>query len=134
MGRSPETAREAAALLLEAVTAQGDAARLAATNTVCEHLLVEIGRWIGAEACDTLAARALATAARSHPLLVGVQLRRGTGAVLDGLPTGADADDLLAAVGGFLVAFIELLARFVGESMAIQLALRSRERGGARER
>jgi hypothetical protein len=80
------------------------------------------GLWklIGPAGFDVLLARALVLARKDHPALVGVSA--GLGGALSGLEAGPLADDALRAGATEIVSrFVELLAKLVGEELALRL-------------
>ena len=100
----------------------GDEARAAAA--VCNHLYRGLSRWVGADGCNALFARALAEARAGHPALMQIQLRARSDPYVDGVAETIIAHGEAATGEGLeamLVRLIALLDRLVGNEMAMKL-------------
>jgi len=98
------------------------AARAAAA--ACDSLYRELSRWVGADGCHALFARALAETRPQYPALEKIQLRAKSDPYIEGL-----ADSIMArgdpetaeALESMLVRLVELLGRLIGDDMAGKL-------------
>jgi hypothetical protein len=126
------TLRELARRLVAPRTSTGAAAdrsSVAATR-ICDQLYRDFSRWIGADGCDALFARALARAQHDHPALNDIHLGRSD-SCLDGVAESVQAHGASAVAEGLeemLVALIELLGRLIGDDMASKLIEQSAAR------
>jgi hypothetical protein len=95
-----------------------------AAAAATDRLYRGLSRWIGRDGCHALFTRALAETRMSHPLLEEIELRPGSDRYLDAtapaimLHGSAAANSALESM---LVAVIELLARLIGDDMALKL-------------
>ena len=89
-----------------------------------DRLYRDLSRWVGRDGCHAMFARALAQARSSHPLLDQIQLRPRSDRYLEGVATVIMQHGNAAvnsALESMLVALIELLARLIGDDLAIKL-------------
>lgn len=124
-----QSARELARRLL-AREAPDDAGPddLAAAERVCQRVSENLSRWVGADGCHALFARALALAQLEHPVLKGVRRAAQPPTCLEGLAESAHTHDARTAAEGvvaILTALIELLGRLIGDDMAMSLVEQS---------
>jgi len=102
---------------------RGDTAARAAA-AACDSLYRELSRWVGADGCHALFARALAETRPQYPALEKIQLRARSEPYIEGI-----ADSIMArgdpetaeALESMLVRLVELLGRLIGEDMAGKL-------------
>lgn len=133
MVRPPLSPQEVARLVLDAaaVRAGPDASPDAAVRLALRTLRDTLGRWVGADAFDSLVERACLLANLRNPNLPVLSWRpdveRGARDLV--APSGADWD---AVEGGQMIveALAELLARFVGDALARQLLLEGWDTNG----
>ena len=95
-------------------------------DRVCRRVSDELSRWIGNDGCRALFARALAAAQAEggHPVLDTVRTSARSVYCLDGLSESATRHGAAAATEGaaaVLSTLIELLARLIGDDMALSL-------------
>ena len=89
-------------------------------SRVVSRLHRELGRLIGSAGFDVLLARSLVLARRNHPPLDGITVSPGgTLAGLDG--ASSDPVALEESAVALISHFIELLATFIGEDLAMRL-------------
>jgi hypothetical protein len=103
-------------------------ARATAAHTICERLHLELSRWVGADGCHALFARALSQVEASWPALESILLHWRTLPRLEGVPEAIQthgADVIASALEATIVAVIELLQRLVGNDIALLLVKRS---------
>jgi hypothetical protein len=129
------TLRELARRLVAPQTSTGGAADLssAAANRMCEQLYRDLSRWIGADGCHALFARALARTQASHPAMRDIRLGGQSDSCLEGVAESVQvhgASAVAEALEEMLVALIELLGRLIGDDMASQLIELSAARDG----
>ena len=120
------TLRELARRLVAPRTSTGAAADLSslAASRICDQLYGDLSRWIGADGCHALFARALARMQSSHPALRGIRLGGRSDSCLEGVAESVQAHGASAVAAGLeemLVALIELLGRLIGDDMASKL-------------
>ena len=90
----------------------------------CDQLYRELSRWVGADGCHALFARAVAQTRTEYPLLEQIHLHARAEPYLEG---GAETimahgDPATAeALESMLVRLVELLGRLIGDDMAIKL-------------
>ena len=95
---------------------------------VTTELAQSLARWFGPYGYHALLTRALAEAGPKHPSLAGVSVRDPLTPVLDGLDEALaahDPDAVLEGVIAVVAGVITLLARVIGEDMALRLVERS---------
>lgn len=120
------TLRELARRLVAPQTSTGGAADLpsATASRICNHLYRDLSRWIGADGCHALFARALARTQSGHPALRDIRLGGGSDSCLEGVAESVQVHGASAVGEGLeamLVALIELLGRLIGDDMASKL-------------
>jgi hypothetical protein len=100
----------------------------------CDQLYRELSRWVGPDGCHALFTRALSEARTEHSALEGIQLRARSDPYVDGVAETIMAHGDPATAEGLesmLVRLVELLARLIGEDMAMLLMERSLAAAGA---
>ena len=117
------TPRELARRVVAPLTSTGAAADLSspATSRICDQLYRELSRWIGADECQALFARALARTQASHPALRDIRLGGSSDSCLEGVAESVQVHGASAVAEGLesmLVALIKLLGRLIGDDMA----------------
>ncbi len=101
-------------------------ARAAAAAT--DHLYRELSRWVGHDGCHALFTRALTEARVEWPALRRVHLHARSDPYVDGVAEAimSHGDPVTAdALESMLTRLVELLARLIGEDMAMMLMERS---------
>jgi hypothetical protein len=96
----------------------------AALQRACRRAIDTLRDSMGEEGCDALLARAFARAEPAHPALKDIRPVNGVGLRLDGIvatSTTRGPAEVNAAVEALLAALVDVLARLIGEEMAIQL-------------
>jgi hypothetical protein len=91
------------------------------------QLLVGLGRWVGDESARVLLERAVDEARARHPWLTGVRVVPVAGRCLAGLDEridGVSAVDVSDALEELLAELIRLLARFIGDDLALRIVIR----------
>jgi hypothetical protein len=102
---------------------RGDTAARAAA-AACDSLYRELSRWVGADGCHALFARAFAETRPQSPALEKIQLHPRSDPYIEGI-----ADSIMAygdpetatALESVLVRLVELLGRLIGDDMAGKL-------------
>jgi hypothetical protein len=124
------SAKEVARRLIHSRPLQSPAAdspsRAAAAAT--DHLYRELSRWVGHDGCHALFTRALTEARAESPALRRVHLHTRSDPYVDGVAEAimSDGDPATAdALESMLTRLVELLARLIGEDMAMMLMERS---------
>lgn len=145
---SPETpsARALSRRLIarEDVEADGPEGTPSSAWAACERACGTLARWLGANGCRALVARALKQARDDHPALDPLFLRTEPGPALGGVAESIGTHGAAAVEAGLealLVALVELLGRLVGDDVAARLldpgperSLPTHERDGERAR
>jgi hypothetical protein len=102
--------------------------RAVAAHAVCERLHQELSRWVGADGCHALFARAFARAERAFPALESITLRWRTMPRLEGVMEAIKSfggDAIANALAALIETVIDLLERLVGNDIAVLLVKRS---------
>jgi hypothetical protein len=99
------------------------------------HVSEKLRDSMGEDGADALLVRALARTEANHPALKNIRRANEDGAHLDGVVASVEAHGVTAvtaAIEAFLAALVDILARLIGEDMAIRLIDRdgSRSPGG----
>lgn len=123
------TSRELVRRLIERQPVRPDASDSApaAVQGACEDVYLVFARWVGREGGRALFTRALASAAREHSVLKGINVH-GDGGRLDGVDAAtqsAGAGATAAGLEAMLIEVIELMGRFIGEDMVANLVERN---------
>jgi hypothetical protein len=95
-----------------------------AAAAATDRLYRDLSRWIGRDGCHALFTRALVESQMSHPLLEEIELRAGSDRYLEGIAPAIMQHGSAAAnsaLESMLVAVIGLLARLIGDDMALKL-------------
>lgn len=120
----PESAGERAAGPAEVIDAVAVSQAARSTTRLAEAL----ARWFGPYGYHALLTRALAEASVRHPVLAAVRVRDPLTPVLDGLDEALETNDpdaVLEGVTAVVAGVIALLARVIGEDMALRLVEQS---------
>jgi hypothetical protein len=130
MAADPPTAHALARDMVAFETKQPDGPdqRAVAAHAVCERLHVELSRWVGADGCHALFARAIARAENAHPALKSIRLHWLTMPRLEGVTEAVQAHGAQAIASGLQATIeivIELLERLVGNDITMLLVQRS---------
>ncbi len=91
------------------------------------QLLVGLGRWVGDESARVLLERAVDEARARRPWLTGLRVAPTAGRCLAGLDEridGLSADELVGSMEELLEELIRLLARFIGDDLALRIVVR----------
>jgi len=128
--RSGSPAQEIARRLIERRRSKrnGDETPARAAAAASDQLYQELSRWVGADGCHALFARALAQARTEYPALEQIQLHPRSEPYVDGVAATIMAHGDAATAGALesvLVRLIELLCRLIGDDMAMKLIERS---------
>lgn len=97
---------------------------LAAAHGACERVYMELTRWVGSGGCDALFQRALRDARSHHAGLAAVRINPDGESHIEGIAEAmrtGDAGPTAAALEEMLRTLIELLSRFIGEDMVVNL-------------
>jgi hypothetical protein len=106
--------------------AAGSPARAAAASA--DHLYRELSRWLGHDGCHALFTRALTEARTDSPPLRQIHLHARSDPYVDGVAETIMArgdPETADAIESVLSRLVELLARLIGEDMAMTLMERS---------
>lgn len=109
--------------VVEAGDGRPEAAALALQRT-CVRMTVALRDALGDAGCATLLGRALARAAETHPLVKELPRIETDAFHLDGVADQVEAhgiEAVTAALEALFTALIDILARLIGEDMAIRL-------------
>lgn len=112
----------------EPVSARVAEPAVAAVHGACERFYAELSRWVGSTGCQALFKRALTGARSEHPVLAAVRIRRDEEPRIDGVAEAVrtdGADATATALEDMLRRLIDLLSRFIGEDMVVNLVNRS---------
>jgi len=86
------------------------------------HLRLSLARWIGIEGFRALFERTIGLAQRRHPVLAGLTAGGGEeGATFASAVQIHGANAVAAGMVGLISQMIDLLARIIGETMAVRL-------------
>lgn len=99
-------------------------AALAALEQSCARVTEALRNSIGDAGCAALLVRALTRTERAHPLLTELRGHGDAGVRLDGIAASAAVhgiENVSAAIAALIAAVVDILARLVGEDMAIEL-------------
>jgi hypothetical protein len=124
---SPAARSAALRLLARERAAKGlgtPADRLTIAEGVGRALATTLSRWFGPYGYHALLARALADALLTHPVLGSVRVQSPADPTLVGLADAATAhgiDATIEAVTAVLATTVDLLARLIGEELAMNL-------------
>ena len=105
----------------------GDGAARAAAEA-CGKLYKDLSRWVGPEGCHALFTRAMTQGRAGHPALATIQLKARSDPYVEGVAETIMAHGHAAAakaLEAMLTFVIELLARLIGDEMAMKLIQRS---------
>lgn len=97
----------------------------AAAQQVCDELRGGLSRWIGPEGYRLLLDRALVLSVTDHPVLKSISCYDGDLLAAVAAARSHGADQLAAGVVALVTTLTELLARIVGEDVAVQLVERA---------
>ena len=127
---SPTTASEFAHgwVARETAAVSGEPARLAKVMRVCEDVQTGLSRWFGPFGSLALLNRALSRAQTEHASLLGVQFSIADPPRLGAAPDRLTAHDDAATTAGIaamLVSLSDLIARLIGDDLAINLLTQS---------
>ncbi|MDP2305601.1 MAG: hypothetical protein Q8P18_06210 [Pseudomonadota bacterium] len=120
--------QNARSLLAQAIAP--DAAPLDVARSVdvaFAHLLVSLGRWVGDESARVLLARAVDETRPQRAWLAGIRVTLGEGRCFVGLDERVEAlapTELAETMEELLVVLIELLAKFIGNDLALRIVIR----------
>ena len=112
----------------ETAAVSGEPARLARAVRVCGDVQAGLSRWFGPFGSLALLNRALSRAQADHASLLGVQFSVTDPPRLGGAPDRRAAHDDAATTAGIaamLVSLSDLIARLIGDDLAINLLTQS---------
>jgi hypothetical protein len=118
--RPPQIVRR----LINSRRSEGTDDHTSASAAAGDHLYRELSRWVGADGCHALFARALAEARREYTPLGQIQLRAESDPYIGGVAETVVAYGDAAtgkALEAMLVHLVELLSRLIGDDMATKL-------------
>jgi hypothetical protein len=96
----------------------------AAAAEACGQLYRELARWVGADGCHALFARALAEARGNNSALTEIQLRERSDPYVQGVAESITAHGepaTVTALESMLTVLVDLLRRLIGNDMAVKL-------------
>ncbi len=102
--------------------------RASAAALAADEMYAALSRWVGAEGCHALFARARRDAENRHPPLARLSLQPHRSPYIGGLADSVEAHGPAAtaeAIEAFLAGMIDLLGRLIGLDMATNLIERS---------
>jgi hypothetical protein len=101
-----------------------DKMRVAALQLTCSRVCDSLRELMGVDGCSVLLDRAIARTEGRHPVWREIRRRDRDGVHLDGIATSVDLHGIAAvsaAVSALLAALFEVLARLIGEDLALRL-------------
>lgn len=98
--------------------------RGAALQLTCSRVCDNLRELMGVDGCSALLDRAIARTEDRHPVWREIRRRDRDGVHLDGIATSVDLHGIAAvsaAVSALLAALFDVLARLIGEDLALRL-------------
>jgi hypothetical protein len=96
----------------------------AALQVTCSRVCDNLREFMGIDGCSALLDRAIARTEDRHPVWREIRRRDGDGVHLDGIASSVELHGIAAvtaAVNALLAALFEVLARLIGEDLALRV-------------